>query len=148
MERSATRKQPRDGLFSTLNWNPFRIGLERIARRVRVRRRVPRVTLGSVRQAQIDELLRDLAARDHPLIVAGDFNADWQSASSPLRRLVDAADLHMWRPQVTDLGSYDDGEDRLDWILISASLHFDDYRIATDVVSDHRAVIAVISRRP
>lgn len=100
----------------------------------------------SVRQAQIDELLRVLAQRSNPLIVAGDFNTGWEAADSPLRRLASAAQLRAWQPQASDLGSY--GDHRLDWILISEELRFDDYRVLRDTVSDHRAVIAVISRRP
>jgi len=100
----------------------------------------------SVRQAQISTLLQVLATRHNPVIVAGDFNADWQVHDSPLRRLVDEAGLRAWRPEATDLGSY--GDDRLDWILISGQLRFEDYRVATDRVSDHRAVIAVIGRKP
>ena len=102
----------------------------------------------SVRDAQIDELLRVLSGRTAALIVAGDFNAERQTLGSPVRRLADEAGLQAWLPTATDLGSYDGGEDRLDWILISEQLRFVDYRVVTDVVSDHRAVIAVISRKP
>ncbi len=43
----------------------------------------------SVRKAQVDELMRVLSARDHPVILAGDFNAAWEEPNSPLRRLTD-----------------------------------------------------------
>jgi endonuclease/exonuclease/phosphatase family metal-dependent hydrolase len=102
----------------------------------------------SVRQAQITELIRVLAERSDPVIVAGDFNSNWQIPGSPLRRLVDEAGLQAWRPLSADLGSYDDGEDRLDWILISDQLAFRDYRVLPDQLSDHQAVIAIIIREP
>ncbi len=33
---------------------------------------------------------------------------------------------------------------RLDWVLLTRQLEFDSYRVATEVLSDHRAIIANI----
>ena len=58
------------------------------------------------------------------------------------------AGLRAWRPLVSGLGTYKDGRYRLDWILISVSLQFEEYRVATDEISDHRPVIAVVRYQP
>ena len=102
----------------------------------------------TVRQAQVDELSSVLAGRDNPVIVAGDFNEDWSDPDSALRRLALEAGLRAWRPLVSGLGTYKDGRYRLDWIMISDSLQFEEYRVATDEISDHRPVIAVVRYQP
>lgn len=97
----------------------------------------------SVRKAQLAELLADLATLPRPLIVVGDFNADWAEPESPVRELVERAGLQAYRPSAQHLGTYKDTE-RLDWILISGDLSFRDYRVVPDIVSDHLATVATI----
>ena len=56
----------------------------------------------------------------------------------------DELDLEVYERWTDDLGTF--GARRLDWILITRDgLDFEDYYVAEDEVSDHRAVIAEIS---
>ncbi|MDA1074386.1 MAG: endonuclease/exonuclease/phosphatase family protein [Proteobacteria bacterium] len=97
-----------------------------------------------VRAKQIDELVSMISHRSHPTIVLGDLNSDWLAKKSAVRDLVQNHGLHAWQPKSSELGTFDDGENRLDWILISPDLEFADYTVLPDVVSDHRAVVATI----
>jgi len=98
-----------------------------------------------VREAQINEMIDDLQALETPLIILGDFNADWSRDDSPVRVLASALGLHVFRPATQELGTYK-GSERLDWILISEELSFVDYAVLPDIVSDHLAVLARIGR--
>jgi endonuclease/exonuclease/phosphatase family metal-dependent hydrolase len=97
----------------------------------------------SVREGQIAELVDDLRAVSTPLIILGDFNADWSIENSPVRVLARELGLRAYRPAAQELGTYK-GTKRLDWILISQELSFVDYTVLPDVVSDHLAVLATI----
>ena len=97
----------------------------------------------SVRRAQIEELVAELQHIQTPLIILGDFNADWSVEDSPVRELTAKLKLRAFNPEGTGLGSYK-GSQRLDWILISDRLEFADYRVLPNVVSDHLAVQAKI----
>jgi endonuclease/exonuclease/phosphatase family metal-dependent hydrolase len=97
----------------------------------------------NVREAQIREMINDLEGLDTPLIIMGDFNADWAVDDSPVRVLARALDLQVFRPATQDLGTYK-GSERLDWILISEELRFVEYAVLPDIVSDHLAVVARI----
>ena len=97
----------------------------------------------SVRRAQIEELVGELQHIQTPLIILGDFNADWSVEDSPVRELTAKLKLRAFNPEGTGLGSYK-GSERLDWILISDRLEFADYRVLPNVVSDHLAVQAKI----
>lgn len=97
----------------------------------------------NVREAQIHEMINDLEALDTPLIIMGDFNADWSVDDSPVRVLARALGLQVYRPATQDLGTYK-GSERLDWILISEELRFVEYTVLPDIVSDHLAVMARI----
>lgn len=99
----------------------------------------------AVRRRQVDALLRHLRERSNPLVIMGDFNCQWQPASSPLRRLARSLDLRAWQPESEDLVTFATTGRRLDWILVSPELRIVDQRILDDVVSDHRAVIADIA---
>jgi endonuclease/exonuclease/phosphatase family metal-dependent hydrolase len=98
----------------------------------------------NVRARQIDEMISMISHRSHPTIVLGDFNSEWPAKKSAVRDLVQNHELHAWQPTSADLGTFDEGENRLDWILISSELEFVDYAVLPDVVSDHRAVVASI----
>jgi endonuclease/exonuclease/phosphatase family metal-dependent hydrolase len=98
----------------------------------------------SVRRAQIAELVDELQQVHTPLIVLGDFNADWFAESSPVRDLARELNLRAYNPESTGIGSYKVTE-RLDWILISDRLKFVDHVVLPNVVSDHLAVLAKIS---
>lgn len=95
-----------------------------------------------VRQAQAGELVQLLASRGRPLILMGDFNADWRHSESALRRIAADLRLHAYRPLAKGLESFPLVGRRLDWILVSAELEFFGYRVLDDAVSDHRPVLA------
>jgi endonuclease/exonuclease/phosphatase family metal-dependent hydrolase len=96
-----------------------------------------------VRKAQIEELVDDLSELPTPLIIMGDFNADWSSDDSPVRQLANAIGLRAFRPTTQEFSTYKDIK-RLDWILISDELKFIDYAVLPNIVSDHLAVVAKI----
>ena len=98
----------------------------------------------SVRQAQIQELIEDLAPLETPLIIMGDFNADWSKPDSPTRVLARELGLRAFDPIAAGYGTYK-GTQRLDWILISDELTFVEYEVLPDMVSDHLALKAKIS---
>lgn len=94
----------------------------------------------SVRQSQITEVIEALAPIENPLIVMGDFNADWSDVDSPPRLLARALELRAFEPDNPGLGTYKDRE-RLDWILISPQLRFVEYTVLPNIVSDHLPVL-------
>ena len=96
-----------------------------------------------VRRAQIEEMVDNLSELSTPLIIMGDFNADWSSDDSPVRRLATAMGLRAFRPTTQEFSTYKDIK-RLDWILISDELKFIDYAVLPNIVSDHLAVVAKI----
>lgn len=97
----------------------------------------------SIRQAQIAELADELRIVDTPVIILGDFNGDWSEENSPVRKLARKLNLQAFDPTKTGIGTYKKTQ-RLDWILISNELKFQDYRVLPHVVSDHLAVLATI----
>ena len=97
-----------------------------------------------VRDAQIEEMRAVLSELEEPVIILGDFNADWYSRNSAIKAIVENGNFKVYRPDATDLGTYKFGKKRLDWILISNDLEFASYEVAPDVLSDHQAVMADI----
>jgi len=98
------------------------------------------------RARQLDTLGAELTGRRRPVIVLGDFNADWRTPDSPLPKMAAAAGLASYEPDSTSLAT--NGDDRIDWILISDELEFVSYRVLPDVVSDHLAVVADLAPNP
>ena len=96
---------------------------------------------GAARQKQIAQLVAALQDRDNPLVVLGDFNCGWSSGSA-LQTLADALDLRAYAPD-EDAPTFGDHK-RLDWVLISEGLDFIEHHTLSDVVSDHRAVVATL----
>jgi endonuclease/exonuclease/phosphatase family metal-dependent hydrolase len=101
----------------------------------------------SVREKQIQELHNTLGGRSNPVIILGDFNSEWFSDASIVQALAEKAGLQVFRPEANDLGTFKDGEKRLDWILISEELEFIDYQVLPDQISDHKAIFAEIGIR-
>ncbi len=99
----------------------------------------------SVREAQLAEMSRRLDTLTPPIIVLGDFNAEWRKGGSALQDIAERAGLVTWQPEAGHLGTYKDGKKRLDWILASNDLEFRSMRVADERVSDHLAVIAELS---
>jgi endonuclease/exonuclease/phosphatase family metal-dependent hydrolase len=97
-----------------------------------------------VRDAQIAEMVARLSGDSQytsPLIVMGDFNADWFAKRSSVRQLAEQLDLRVFEPLDENSTTYR-GNTRLDWILLSRSLDFARHQVVQDVVSDHRMVVA------
>ena len=99
----------------------------------------------TVREQQIAEMSRLLAGRENPVIIMGDFNSDWFADEKVVRALAERLGLVVYRPQAENLGTYNSSGRRLDWILISDELEFVDYRVLPDQLSDHLAILAIIS---
>jgi len=97
-----------------------------------------------VREAQIAEmrtLLPDIAT---PFIILGDFNTDWSKDESVLKAMVTNENLKVYQPESGELGTYKEGNHRLDWILISKDLDFVSYEVSQVVLSDHLPVQATL----
>jgi endonuclease/exonuclease/phosphatase family metal-dependent hydrolase len=97
---------------------------------------------GSVRRSQIEQMTQQLASIDTPLVVMGDFNAQWEDKNSAVKLLSQNLKLLAHEPNSTSLGTYGDGNKRLDWILVSPQLQITNYQVAPDMVSDHQLVVA------
>ena len=102
----------------------------------------------SVRDRQVSELVKHLSDIDGPLVLMGDLNSEWGQEKSSVQMLAVALNLRAFYPERDGLGTYKkpDGK-RLDWILISDDLEFQDYKVLPDVVADHFAVYAEIIYR-
>jgi endonuclease/exonuclease/phosphatase family metal-dependent hydrolase len=96
----------------------------------------------SVRRKQVMQLIETLRARNRLMIIMGDLNSEWQRQDSSVKYLSQALALSAYSPERTDLDTFPAFGERLDWILVSPELKFRSYRIVTDVVSDHRGVVA------
>ncbi len=98
----------------------------------------------SVREQQIRDILAVLESREYPVIILGDFNSNWLSSDSVVRRLAECGSTRVYEPQAINLGTYNEGRHRLDWVLLSGDLDFKRYQVLPDVLSDHRAVYVEI----
>ena len=96
----------------------------------------------SARHKQMNEMIEVLSQRQHPMIVLGDFNSEWQAKESPVQALAQRLNLKAYHPLVSNLSTHQDR--RIDWILLSADFKFKNYAVLTDIVSDHLAVVAEV----
>jgi len=96
-----------------------------------------------VREAQIAEMVEALNGLSTPVIILGDFNADWAADDSPVREVAGEFGLRTFTPAADKLGTYGKAK-RLDWILISEELRFIEYAVVPGLVSDHLALLAKI----
>jgi endonuclease/exonuclease/phosphatase family metal-dependent hydrolase len=103
----------------------------------------------SVRQKQVDEMLEYIQSIQGPYIVAGDFNGELKDDDSAVLELMEELGLRAFEPDSETLGTYKSTTGkRLDWILVSKELEFDDFEIRSEIVSDHYAIVARIIYRP
>ena len=100
-----------------------------------------------VREKQIAEMRELLSSRNNPLIILGDFNSEWFSNKSVIKRLAEKGELKAYKPQADNLPTYAGSGSRLDWILISKELEFISYKVLPDKLSDHLMVVAEIQLR-
>ena len=96
-----------------------------------------------VREAQIAEMVEALSSVSTPVVILGDFNADWNADDSPVREVAGEFGLRPYTPTEGKLGTYGKAK-RLDWILISKELQFVKYEVVPGLVSDHLALLAKI----
>lgn len=96
-----------------------------------------------VRDAQIAEMVEALTGLSTPVIILGDFNADWSKDDSAVREVASKFELRAYTPDAGNLGTYGNIK-RLDWILISEELEFISYEVVPGLVSDHLALLARI----
>ena len=97
-----------------------------------------------VREAQTEEMRAVLPDLKKPVIILGDFNADWDSKDSAIKAIVADGRFKVYQPEATDLGTYKSGKHRLDWILISNDLEFVSYDVPQVVLSDHQPIQATL----
>lgn len=97
-----------------------------------------------VRESQTAEMRAMLPDISTPVIILGDFNTDWDNEDSSLKSIVENANLKIYQPEATGLGTYKNGKHRLDWILISSDLEFISYNVPQVVLSDHQPVQASV----
>jgi len=97
-----------------------------------------------VRKAQTEEMRAMLPDISTPVIIMGDFNADWSNKESAIKAIVANGKFSAYKPEATGLGTYKSGKHRLDWILISNDLEFQSYEVPQIVLSDHRPVQATL----
>jgi endonuclease/exonuclease/phosphatase family metal-dependent hydrolase len=97
-----------------------------------------------IRDAQIAEMQAIFPDLKPPIIILGDFNADWISKQSAIKAIVENGTFSVYQPESTQLGTYKDGKHRLDWILISNDLEFVSYEVPQTVYSDHQPVQATL----
>lgn len=101
----------------------------------------------AIRQSQAKDLVHTLRARQRPVIISGDFNAEWHEKNSALKLLSEALRLKAYHPGKAGLETYPLLNKRLDWILISDHFEFQSYRVVTPLVSDHLSVVAELGLR-
>jgi endonuclease/exonuclease/phosphatase family metal-dependent hydrolase len=101
----------------------------------------------SIRSLQVALLTQEFERSGRPLIIAGDFNAEWDEEDSPVKRIATSLELEAWKPEADDMETFPFLGRRLDWILVSREFQIIDARVLSDRLSDHRAVIAEIARR-
>ena len=100
-----------------------------------------------VREKQIAEMRELLSKRNNPLIILGDFNSEWFSEKSVVKRLAEKGELKVYKPRADNLPTYINSGSRLDWILISSEMEFVSYNVLPDRLSDHLMVVAEIQLR-
>jgi endonuclease/exonuclease/phosphatase family metal-dependent hydrolase len=94
------------------------------------------------RRQQALELIGLMRERNRPMVVMGDFNADWNGEDTTVRLIASELALNAYNPTGKGQNTFPYRNKRLDWILVSAGLEFRDYQVVSDAVSDHRGVIA------
>ena len=96
----------------------------------------------SKRIEQIKDMKAVLGQRNNPVVVLGDFNSTWAEGDREIQSLATVKKLKTHRPEASYLYTYSD--ERFDWILISKEFEFCNYYAATDILSDHLAVVSAI----
>ncbi len=96
----------------------------------------------SKRIEQIKDMKAVLGQRNNPAVILGDFNSTWAEGDREIQSLARVKKLKTHRPEANYLYTYSD--ERFDWILVSKEFEFCNYYTATDILSDHLAVVSEI----
>jgi endonuclease/exonuclease/phosphatase family metal-dependent hydrolase len=96
-----------------------------------------------IRSRQAQRIIEELKDSPRPLIIMGDFNCEW-GAGNPVNLIADGLGLKAYDPESTELTTFPFMGTRLDWVLVSPELHFTNYEVLEDPISDHRAVMAEV----
>jgi len=94
------------------------------------------------RRAQALELIEFMRGRNRPMVVMGDFNAEWGASDATVRLIASELALRAYQPDGEGQSTFPYRGKRLDWILVSHGMEFREYRVVSDAVSDHRGVVA------
>jgi endonuclease/exonuclease/phosphatase family metal-dependent hydrolase len=97
------------------------------------------------RRQEIERIITTLEPRERPEILMGDFNTEYIELKL-IPYLSKTLNLHTWQPNM-NLATFPTLKSRLDWVLVSEDFEFLDYRVLSDEVSDHMAIIAEIMLR-
>lgn len=102
-----------------------------------------------VRNEQADTLIQAISHRNRPIIIMGDFNCEWESASSAqnssvVTYIARRLNLNAYKPDSKSMQTFPLYQTRIDWILISKEFSFIEYRVLPDKLSDHLGVMAKI----
>ncbi len=97
------------------------------------------------RDRQLQKIISAVQESPLPMIVMGDFNEQWDSDGSVVKRLVEEAGLVAYQPDSAALPTYK--SKRLDWILVSPELEFVEYTVLEEELSDHQLVLAELRWR-
>jgi endonuclease/exonuclease/phosphatase family metal-dependent hydrolase len=100
------------------------------------------------RRQQARELIAEMQGRGRPMIIMGDLNTDWHHEDSTVRLIAGELALAAYGPESEGLETFPFSDKRLDWILLSGDFSFSSYRVVTDVLSDHRGVVAEVVLNP
>ncbi len=103
----------------------------------------------SVRRKQVAEIVERLKDRKRPLIIMGDFNCEWTDREATIRTLAGKLDLKAYQPENAEpaMITFPKLRKRLDWILISSDLEFVSYKVLSNIISDHFAVLCTIRQK-
>ena len=97
-----------------------------------------------VRESQTEEMRAVLPDIGNPVVILGDFNADWDDEDSAIRAIAAKGKLKVFQPDAPGLGTYKSGKHRLDWVLISNDLEFASYEVPQVALSDHQPVLVTL----
>lgn len=97
-----------------------------------------------VRARQVQALIAVIEQRDRPVIVMGDFNADWHDEDSAARLLADTLGLNTHGARCEECYTHRRMKNFVDWILVSPELSIDSFEILSDDISDHYAISATL----
>ncbi len=96
------------------------------------------------RLAEAKQMVELLRTRENPVVVMGDLNTDYRENSEVIPLILAELGLSAWQPEA-DLVTFPRLKRRFDWVLVSSQIGFASHQVLEDDVSDHRAVVAVLT---